>query len=258
MQRCIPWLFASCVVLEAAATRAQSSEAAAIAQLSSSRREDVQAGLETLGLSATETAVTAIAQRIRQGLDAELLDLALTTLRVQNSPAAGPVLIELARHRRAEIRARALDAIAASRPAGAREALVRGLADLDPTVRAAAATGLGEIEARDAVPELIRALERGLPEAAAPIGKLGNVEQARTLVTLLGRVPFAALAQGVASLLTRADLPQRFRLDVVARLHELGTGEIRTFLDETLPSVPGGANDPVRRAIETAIVRISG
>jgi hypothetical protein len=260
MQNRSPWAIAlalSLVFVQRPVVLAQT-ESEAIALLASPRRDDVRTGLETLGLSATPTAVTAIANRVRLGLDAELLDLALTTLRIQNRPEAGPVLVELARHRRTEIRARALEAVAACRPAGARDVLVRGLSDLDATVRAAAATGLGDLEARDAVPALILALEHGVAEAALPIGKLGNQDEVRVLVTLLGRVPFATVSSGVALLLARADLPARFRLDLVAKLHELGTGEVRTFLEETLPSVPGGANDPVRRAIDTAIVRISG
>lgn len=257
-KRALRWMLAVGLALATSTPALAQTEAQAIALLSSSRREDVKAGLETLGLSATPAAVNAIANRVRRGLDAELLDLALTTLRVQNRPEAGGVLMELAHHRRAEIRARALEAVAACRPSGARDALVRGLSDLDATVRAAAATGLGELEARDAVPELVRALERGLGEAAGPVGKLGTETEVRVLVTMLGRVPFATVAPGIAFLITRQDLPQRFRLDVVAKLHDLGTGEVRTFLEETLPSVPGAANDPVRRAIDTAIVRISG
>ena len=87
-------LLASCLVLGASTTAFAQTEAQAIALLASSRRDDVKAGLETLGLSATPAAVNAIADRVRRGLDAELLDLALTTLRVQNRPEAGAVLID--------------------------------------------------------------------------------------------------------------------------------------------------------------------
>src|SRR5688572_2342676 len=116
MQTAIRFTLAWSVVLALTSPAAAQTEAEAIALLSSNRREDVKSGLETLGLSATPSAVTAIANRVRRGLDAELLDLALTTLRVQNRPEAGAVLVELARHRRTDIRARALEAVAACRP----------------------------------------------------------------------------------------------------------------------------------------------
>ena len=72
--------------------------------LASSKRQDVEAGIQSLGLLGTKEAVEPLAARIRAGLPPELLDAAVLTLMALSQPNAGPVLYELCAHRRPQVR----------------------------------------------------------------------------------------------------------------------------------------------------------
>src|SRR6187402_2518234 len=84
--------------------------------LASGKRDEVEAGIQSLGLIGTAAAVDPLVARIRKGLPPELLETALFTLMALGQPSAGPVLYELSTHRRPEIRLRAVEAIAAIKP----------------------------------------------------------------------------------------------------------------------------------------------
>ncbi|MCS6799802.1 MAG: HEAT repeat domain-containing protein [Myxococcota bacterium] len=232
--------------------------AEAAALLASANPDELRLAFETLGASGSAAAVAPIADRIRQGLPAPLLEAALDALLALRRPEAGPVLFELVSHRRPAVRLRAVGAIVALRPPGADRALVAALADSDARVRSAAATGLGQLGARDSVETLFVALERGVYEAATSIGQLGGSEHVRRLLGLVGRVPFDVLTPALQEVIARRDVDERTKLDVIARIGELATPEARTFLREvvaSLPAGPGGRN-AIRRAAEEAAARI--
>ena len=258
-----PWgygLALSLLCLSPIAAQAQEgmSEAEAVQMLGSDNPDVVRLGIETLGLSGTPSAAVAIGDRVVRGLPPELLDVAMTTLRVLGRPETVPVLTTLCHHRRVSVRARAYEPLAATRAPAAVAVLVDGLSDVDATVRGAAANGLAEIGTREQMPALLRAFDRGVAEAAPAIGKLGGPDDIRRLLGALGRLPLSSLAPGLSNALIRTDLPQRLRLDVVGRLQELGTAEVRAYLEQLLVLLPNVPNDPVRRAIEEAIVGIAG
>lgn len=253
---------AAALLLSAAAAEGQEpSLAEATAMLESNDPNEIRTGIESLGLIGNARAVPPLAARIRAGLRPDLLDVALDTLAILARPEAGPVLFELTTHRRPEVRAKAVQAIAAAEPRGAERALVTGLSDLDPQVRAAAALGLGQVGARGSVDPLFHAMDRGVVEASTAIGQLANPEQVTRLLGYLGRVPFDSLTPALSEVLARRDVPQRTKLDVIARLQELATPEAKAFLQDFVASLPEprrGRPDPVRQAAEEAILRIAG
>jgi HEAT repeat protein len=238
------------------------SVAEATEHLGSSDPAAVRTGIEALGLAGNARAVPPLADRIRRGLPPELLDAALDTLLVLSRPESGPILFELTAHRRPEVRLKAVQAIVASEPRGADRVLVSALSDLDPAVRAAAALGLGQLGARTAIDPLFHALDRGVAEASTAIGQLATAEQVTRLLGYLGRIPFDALTPALSEILARRDVPQRTKLDVIARLEETATPEAKAFLQEFVASLPEpprrGRPDPVRQAAEEAILRIAG
>ncbi len=228
----------------------------AVALLNDAAAARVEEGIQALGLMGDRRAVAPLSARIRGGLPPALLVSALDTLTVIGHADAGPVLFELAVHRRPEIRLRAVQAIAACRPRGGERALISGLGDSSAEVRAASATALGELRAADAIPTLFLAFERDVPEAGVALGRLVRPEHIRQVLSYLGRVSFATMRLVLAEVLVRRDLGDRPRLDVIAALAELATGEVRTFLEETVGALPAGS-DAVRRAAQDAITRIA-
>lgn len=247
----------ACAALATPAAAQDLTLAQATEQLRATSHDDVQTAIQSLGLLGSPAAVEPLSQRIRDGLPPDLLESAIDTLTVLGRAEAGPVLFELSTHRRPEVRLRAVQAIAACRPRGADRALVASLSDASPDVRAAAARALGELGATSAIDQLFLAFDRGVPDAGPAIGRLARPEHVPRILGSLGTVPFTQMRVVLNEVLVRRDVPARAKLDIIARLGELATSEIRTFLQELLQAVPMPANDPVRRAAEDAITRIA-
>lgn len=225
-----------------------------VEQLGAQDPDQVRGAIEALGLLGDPRAVEPIAERIRRGLPPELLDVAIGTLTVLGRPEAGPVLFELASHRRAEVRLAAVQGIAAVQPRGADRALAQALTDSDAAVRSAAATGLGQIGATSALDQLFLALDRRVPEAATAIGQLARPAEVDRFLGYLGQLPFDLVTPALSEMLHRDELAERSRLTIVHRLTELATPEVRAFLEQLVGSLP--ENSQVRRAAEDALPRI--
>lgn len=221
--------------------------------LSSTSHDDIETAIGALGLLGDRRAVAPLSERIRAGLPPDLLLTAIDTLTVLGQADAGPVLFELVAHRRPGVRLRVVQAIAACRPRGADRALVSALGDSSPAVRAAAATALGELGATSAIDSLFLAFEREVPEAGVALGRIARADDVPRILEHLGSVPFTLMRQVLSELLVRRDLAERARLDVIARLGELATAEVRTFLEELMSSLSGA----VARAAQDTITRIA-
>ena len=242
-------------------TPAEIKTAAAVAQarqlMASSKREEVEAGIQSLGLLGGAAAVAPLQERIRQGLPPELLEAAIVTLMALSQPEAGPVLFELTTHRRPEIRLRAIEALVATAPPGADSTLTTALSDSDPKVRAAAATGLGELKAVGSLEKLFLSLDRGNMEASGAIGKVLAPGDVRRLLGYLGQIPFHSLAAALGEVLKRKDVPESAKLEIVARLEDTGTREVKTYLADLVASSGTELPQPVSRAMLRAMQEIA-
>lgn len=227
----------------------------AVELVQSSDADAIQLGLETLGARGEARAVAPIAARIRSGLPGELTLFAVTTLAVLERPEAGPVLIELLSHRRPDVRQAAVEAIAATKPRRGGEALVRALDDMAPAVRSAAALGLGQLGHRAAIDTLFTALERDVLEAAQAIGQLATPQHMDRLFTFVGRMPFDVLTPAFNEIFARRDFAERAKVDLVGRLAELATPQVKTYLTELADQLPDGR---VKDAATDAAERIPG
>ena len=221
-------------------------------------RGSVEAGIQSLGLLGTPDAVEPLAERIRKGLPPELLETAIVTLTALGQPGAGPVLYELTAHRRPEVRLRAVEAIAATNPPGAERGLLSALSDSDSRVRSAAAVGLGDIHASSAaIEKLFLALDRGNMEASGAIGKIVAPGEAQRLTGYLGQVPFRSLGPALAQVLQRKDVSEGAKIEIVVRLEEVGTPEVKGYLGDLIAA--GGESYPpnVSRAMLRAMQEIA-
>lgn len=228
---------------------------ASVEALESSSVEDLRGAIEALGVSGEPAAVPHLASRIRRGLPPELLDSALDALTALARPTAAPVLGELLRHRRPDVRRRAVAAVIACRGDEAGALLARALDDSDATVRSSAAVGIAELRTRSAMDALFLALERGVSEATVAIGRVGNEGEVERVLGYVGRVPLDVLTPGFQEALVRTDLSERSRLAVVQRLAELASPGVRQFFATVVPLLPSSAGS-IRRAIEEASARI--
>lgn len=225
--------------------------------LDSGDRAQVETGIQSLGMMGKKEAVAPLAARIRRGLPPELMETAILTLMTLGDAEAGPVLTELASHRRPEVRLRAIEAISSVRPAGAEATLVTALSDGDDGVRSAAATGLGEIGARGSLEVLFLALDRGNLAASPAIGKVVEPAQAARIAGYLGRIPFYSLSPALGEVLKRADVDEATKLNVIAELQEAATPEVKGFLGDVMATGGDALGPNLKRAIMRAMQEIA-
>jgi len=237
-------------------TQAQLNEAKKL--LASAAKSDVEAAIQSLGLLGVPAAVEPLVVRIQQGLPHDLLETAIVTLMALGQPSAGPALVDLARYRRPEIRKLAIEAITAVRPVGGEVVLVAALNDSATEVRSAAAVGLGEIGSPGSIDTLFLALDHGNLEAGPAIGKLVPARDVKRLFTYLGKVPFRSLAPAFSETLKRKDVAENDKLAIVARLEEIGTGEVKGFFSDLMTGTSGGLPPNVSKAVLRAMTEISG
>jgi HEAT repeat protein len=240
-----------------AKAEAQVSLDKAAAMLDSSDRETVANGIQNLGLLGKAAAVPPLLRRIRRGLPPDLLELSIMTLTALGQKDAGPMLFELAMHRRPLIRTRAVEAIASINPPGAESALVAALSDSDAQVRAAAATGLGEVGTKASLDTLFHALDRGVMEAATAIGKVIPADQVDRLLGYLDQIPFRSLSPAFDQVLSREDVSEKAKLKVIAGLQDLATSEIKGYLVDFLSSAGETASPAIIRAVRSAVQLIA-
>jgi len=240
----------------ASPARAQTLEEA-VAQLASPDPAVVREGIESFGLIGSAEAVAPLAERIREGLPPDLLRVALDTLTVLGQPEAGPVFFDMLSHRRPDVRLLAVQGIAACSPRGADRALATALSDSSAEVRALAATTLGELGSAASIDPLFLALDHHILEAAPALARLVDAAGATRLAGYVGREPFSALRPALLTLLSRGNLASRTRVEIVARLAELATAEVRGLLEDLVRSGGLPERDPVRRAADDAATRIA-
>lgn len=229
----------------------------ATAALNSGNQGKVEIGIQSLGLLGDTAAVEALATRVRRGLPRDLLQTAILALGTMGDPAAGPVLIELTRHRSSLIRTSATEMVAVLQPPDAIPALIAALHDQDADVRAAAAVGLGDMRASEALDTLFKAHERGVSEAAIAIGKAVAAADVPRVLAYVGHLPMPTLGPVLSLIIGRADLDENARLQVVARLSDLATREVKAFLGEVLATHGATLPVPLRTAITTAAQQIA-
>jgi HEAT repeat protein len=246
---------AALLALTAAPAAAQLSFDEAVVAIDTSDPAQIQSAIESFGLAGEARAVAPLMARARRGLPPALLEQVLDTLAVLGQPDAGPLLFEMLSHRRPSVRLRAVQAIATCHPRGADRALMSSLSDSSADVRATAATTLGDLGATAALDSLFLAFDRSVPEAGMAIAHIARPEDMTRVLALVEHVPFSQMGPILAEMLTRTNLAERSRIEIVARLGELASAEARTLLETFAQSRP--ARDPVRRAAEAAAARIA-
>jgi hypothetical protein len=224
--------------------------------LNSGNHDQIETGIQSLGLLGSPDAVAPLVERIRAGLAPDLLDTAIVTLMALGQQSAAPVLFDLATHRRPEVRLRSIEAIVSLAPKGAEDVLRSALSDQNPQVRSAAALGLGEIKAVGSVEILFKALDHGNFEASGSIGKLVRGEQIPRMLDYLGKTPLQSLGPALGEVLQRKDIGDRDKLAIVSRLQDVGTPEVKSYLGDLMHLAGEKLPAQVSRAIVQAMQEI--
>jgi HEAT repeat protein len=215
-----------------------------------------------------------LVELLRSGPSDRITDYIVEKLGIIGRPEAIEELSNLLEHRRAGVRRAAIHALAQIHDARVRPLIESGLHDSDPEVRGESATALGEIGARQSVDLLFRAFERSVPEAAESIGRLGEANTAvsseaawdredprttrhhHTLAMYLGHVPLSILLRGFERFLNRNDIPAATKEQIVVRLEQQASAQVRDFLQRWVASLPPSYHGRDRARAELAIQQI--
>ena len=231
------------------------------ARLQSSDSDEVREAIDLLSVIDNPRVIPPLAELLRSGRSDEVTDRALQALRGLAHASAIEVLTEFTHHRRARARRLAYDALAAISDRRIPALLEQGLRDSDRNVRAACARQLGEIEARGSVDTLFLAFDRGVVEAAASIGKLGNRQAVNRFNEHLGQMPLSVMLSGYHEFVRRRDIPDEVKIDIVGRLGEISGDMVRVFLQrylDTFPSRGRASRSRVRTSVIETLRRIPG
>jgi HEAT repeat protein len=235
---------------------------AAITKLKSGDEGQIRQALDDLRVAgpAGAGAATEVSNLLNHGVNEVLTTQAIDTLGDLESAEGTPVLAQYASHRNVALRRAAVKAIVRTKGAAAAPALKKALGDQDAQVRGVAASGLGALKAKDAVPELFVALDHKIPEAAASIGQLCNPEQCEQLAAKIGKLPFDVVTGGLEQVLARptTDMPDDAKIKIIGRIREMGTGEANRFLKDVQTRLPKETSPRIKQAIEQAVKATTG
>ncbi|HEX7601616.1 MAG TPA: HEAT repeat domain-containing protein, partial [Polyangiaceae bacterium] len=257
-------LIASGIVLGALVTQGASAQgkgkgpaapAAPAATLSPTAAQDLRSGDEAkvraalddvrmAGKSKAGSAIApVVAEVLTKGLSLALTEAALDTLGDLEVEGTSAVIASYLQHRNVKIRQAAVKALLHTKGAVAVRGLRRALGDQDAMVRGVAATGLGSMKAKDAVPDLFLALEHRVNEAAGAIGMLCAAAECDQLSGKLGRLPFDVMSGGIEQILFRptAEVNDDTKIKMIGKLRELGTPETNKFLRDVAKRFPKDA-----------------
>jgi HEAT repeat protein len=234
----------------------------ALDKLHSGDEATIKSALDDLRMAGKPAAgaTPAIAELLNHGLTTDLTVAAIETLGDLESEAASPVLASYAVHRVLPIRQAAVKALAKTRGEAAVAALRHALSDDDPMTRGIAATGLGSLKAKDAVPDLFVALDHHVSEAATSIGELCSPSECDELAGKLGKLPFDVVTGGLDQVLFRplSEVDDDQKVKMVGRVRELGTAEANRFLKDVQKRWPAAWSPRVKQAIDQGVLATSG
>ena len=232
----------------------------ALTQLKTHEPDKVVAALETVRPLREEAAslVPIVHELLDDGLPPAPAQSAIAFLADVEASEATSSLINYTSHRDAGVRRAAAKALGHFKSAAATTTLRRVLGDHDGGVRGAAASALGAQHARAALPDLVTALDQRVFEAAAAIGQTCDKEECRPLLQRLGKLPFDVVTGGLAIVLYRpsADVPEKFKIEVVEHIRELGTIEAHKFLEDVSKSK--GLSKDLKASVDEAVRRTGG
>lgn len=209
---------------------------------------------------AAAAAAPAVEAALAKGLPAELVVKALDAAGALKQSSSSAAIAPYVKHRSDAVRRAAAKALVKTKGAIAVSTLRQALRSGDAQVRGVAATGLGALGAKDALPDLFKALAHSVPEAASSIGQLCQPSDCDKFADLTGKHQFDIMSSGFDQILFRAEkeMPDDQKIKVIGRIRELGTKEAGKYLADVKGRWPEGWSKRVKQAIEAAVKATGG
>lgn len=197
---------------------------------------------------------------LRRGSTVQLLERALEVTGSLEQESSSAAVAPYARHRVPKVRRAAVKALLLTKGPIAVKTLRSGLRSKDAIVRGISASGLGELGAKEALPDLFRAFDHRVGEAATSIGQLCNPAECEKFLDRLTRFPLDIMTGGLDQMLFRdpKEFKDEHKLEIVGRLRELGTAEAASYLADVADRWPEDWSERVKKAAEQASKQSGG
>jgi HEAT repeat protein len=229
---------------------------AAEEKLASADPAVVRQAIETAAQIGGEPAAVAISARLRRGLPPQLIESAIDALARIGKPSAGPVLIELTLHRRAQVRKRAVDALGALQIRSAQAVLLYALDDPSADVREAAVQSLARTGTARALPALFVAADRGMASAIVAVGRIATARDVKAILQRAKDGDVTRIKPALQVMLERSDFPVQAKVAIVRELALLGSAGARNHLVQWLDAWKASGDPRLRQALFDAIKRL--
>ncbi len=216
--------------------------------------EDIVAALRTIEESGNVEGAPLVTEVLARGGTEAIVEEALKAAGKLKSSSLSPSIAPYVQHRTEEIRRAAARALVKTKGPVAVSTLSKALRSEDASVRGTAATGLGELGARESIKDLFNALDHGVAEAAASIGQLCKPEECEEFAGRTGKLTFDVMQTGFDQILFRpaTEISDDDKLKLVGRMRELGTVEVGKYLTDVGERWPKDWSKKVKQAIDSA------
>lgn len=209
---------------------------------------------------AGKPAVPHLEKLLQRGTSARACIKALEVTGNLKQASSSAVIAPYVGHRAQDVRRAATRALIKTRGPVAVAALRKALRSPDAQVRGLAATGLGAMGAKEALPDLFRALDLNVAESAPSIGQLCAPPDCKKFSAKLGKLPFDVMTSGFDQILFRppTEMADEHKIEIVGRLRELGTKDAGKYLADVAERWPDNWSKKVKQAIDSAVKATGG
>ena len=215
----------------------------ALKKLDSGVPDEVLEAAQYLGTSDRKEAAHPLMKLLEKGPRSDITDAAIFALGNIGEADSAPLLMTYLNHRRPDARIAALFALEKYRGKEVTAAIEGALRASDRQVRASASLALGKRGDVTSVPILFRAFERGVSDAAISIGQLGSPDDAKRMLSYLGKEDIKVLLAGFEEFLNRDDFSESAKLNILNRLFDLAGPDVWRFAVSYKASFPPDTNE---------------
>ena len=242
------------------ATETSSAELAALDKALKGDEDSVVGALQSIDDGDKVAAAPLISKLLARGGTEKVLEAALKTAQKLKAESLSTAIAPYTRHRSEEVRRQATRALLKTKGPIAVTTLEQALRSPDAVVRGTAASGLGELHAHAALPELFLAFDKGVPEAAAALGQLCVGAECDQFIGRTGRVGFDIMQTGFDQILFRppSEVSDDAKIKLVGKLRELGTDEVGKYLSDVAERWPKDGSKRVKQVIDSAAHSVGG
>lgn len=192
---------------------------------------------------------------LRKGSTIKVTLAALRALTALAQESSSEVVAPYVQHRSPSVRRTATSALLKTKGPVAVTWLRRALRSPDAQVRAIAARGLGDLDAKSALDDLFKALDHRVIQAAVSIGKLCDVSACMKFVDRLGALELEVIISGTDEILFRpsAEVDDKTKMAVIERLAALRTRSGTEYLADVYRRWPKTGSAMVKEALKDAV-----